>query len=87
LGLHPAVRTVVLVSAGSHLRRLRACCEALFPKGTRFLLTAVPEDSPSGTGSGKRLAVEYAKLFLYMMVLAFKARRTRRTPAPDRAPR
>src|SRR6266550_2717719 len=38
----PDVRSVLIVSSGWHLRRIRMCCRALFPHSIRFSLAAVP---------------------------------------------
>lgn len=65
---HPKVRSVLVVSGGSHLRRVRMCCRALLPRSVRFLLAGGPPDSD-------RLIAEYAKLFLYWIVLAIRPER------------
>src|SRR5258708_20274647 len=47
LGAHPGISSLLVVSSGSHLRRLRICCRALLPRKlkTSFLPTP-PHDAP-----------------------------------------
>jgi len=74
----PDVRSVLIVSSGWHLRRIRMCCRALFPPSIRFSLAAVPADSvPRGRiestrppEQDDRPIAECAKLLLYRIVLA-----------------
>lgn len=73
---HPAVRSVLIVSSGSHLRRIRLCCRAFLPTSVKFLLAEVPPDFASRSASESirragRLMAEYAKLCFYRIVLAF----------------
>ncbi len=69
---HPKVRSVLVVSTGSHLRRVRMCCRALLPRSVRFLFAA-------GSPDNDRLIAEWAKLFLYWIVLAILPKRVRET--------
>jgi hypothetical protein len=77
----PEVRSVLIVSSGLHLRRIRMCCRALLPGDVGFRLAAAPPDcaSRSTTAStwerdtDQRLIAEYAKLLLYRVVLAVRA--------------
>lgn len=82
---YPAIRTTLIVSSASHLRRIRMCCRAFLPTDVRYFLTAVP---PNHSGQSTlqpgarqdnedRLLAEYAKLLVYRMVLAIGPLRAR----------
>jgi hypothetical protein len=83
------VRSVLIVSSGAHLRRIRMCCRALLPEGVRFSLAQVPRDTSAGLtmealradDRADRLIVEYAKLLLYRITLAVLPKRGR-APVP-----
>ena len=45
LQAHPAVRSVMVVSSGFHLRRVRMCCGERLPEGPRWTFVAVPEET------------------------------------------
>jgi hypothetical protein len=64
---HPDVRSLLIVSSGSHLRRVRMCCRALLPGDVTFVL------APAAPDRDERLIGEYAKLCLYWLVLAARA--------------
>ncbi len=70
----PEVASVLIVSSATHLRRIRLCCRALLPKGTRVSLVAVPADAAPGEERDGRLIVECAKLLLYWVVLTALSR-------------
>jgi hypothetical protein len=73
LGRHPEVRSVLLVSSASHLRRIRLCCRAILPGGVTVALAAAPPDPASRPGGAASLLVEYAKLALYGLILGRRA--------------
>ena len=74
----PDVRSVLIVSSGWHLRRIRMCCRALLPHTVRFSLAAVPADSVARgriestrpPEQDDRPIAECSKLLLYRIVLA-----------------
>jgi len=47
LGARPGISSLLVVSSGSHLRRLRICCRALLPQGLRTSFLATPEENTS----------------------------------------
>jgi hypothetical protein len=73
LRLRPEVRSVLIISSGFHLRRVRICCRALLPRDIRFRLAAAPPDAASRGRIDYRLIAEYAKVLLYRLVLAVGA--------------
>jgi hypothetical protein len=44
---HSSVKSLMIVSSGSHLRRLRMCCRALLPRDVEFHLVAAAEETSS----------------------------------------
>lgn len=80
---HPEVRSVLIVSSGPHLRRIRLCCRALLPGQVSVRLAAVPArpqpQAPLAANArrqdGGPLLGEYAKLLLYRVLLALGAAR------------
>jgi uncharacterized SAM-binding protein YcdF (DUF218 family) len=47
LDAHPEIRSVLLVSSGTHLRRLRLCCRSLLSPGIELVFTAAPPSLPA----------------------------------------
>jgi DUF218 domain len=43
----PQNSSLIVVSSGTHLRRLRMCCRALLPQELKIRLRAVPEENPA----------------------------------------
>jgi hypothetical protein len=90
LDRHSDVGSVLVVSSGLHLRRVRMCCRALLPRRVAFALAAVPGETARATNESVRrqdglpgLIVECAKLALYGIVLGTRAFACRlRTPGP-----
>jgi len=77
----PHMRSLVIVSSGPHLRRVRACCRALLPEGVQLRFLATPDDGRltrsdwwRDAHSRKLVAKEVGKLFVYRLLLMAKAR-------------
>jgi hypothetical protein len=43
LPLHPEIASLLVISSGTHLRRLRLCCRALLPPNSKTYMRAVPQ--------------------------------------------
>jgi hypothetical protein len=73
---HSEVRSLLLLSNGIHLRRVRLCCRFLLPAGIRLAFIASPEGSTANSQHGASLwrqtaasLLELAKLLAYWIVL------------------
>ncbi len=77
LGAHPGISSLLVVSSGSHLRRLRICCRALLPRKlkTSFLATPAEDATPnrqnwrSDASPRKELLSECIKIAFYCILL------------------
>jgi hypothetical protein len=77
---HPVVKSLLVVSSGSHLRRVRMCCEALLPRNIEFHLVAAAEEVSSSEGRNwlserqtrKTLLLEFVKILAYSSVLPLR---------------
>ncbi|HEY6935706.1 MAG TPA: ElyC/SanA/YdcF family protein [Terriglobales bacterium] len=72
----PHIRSLVVVSSGPHLRRVRACCRALLPEGVQLCFLSTPDDGRLTRSEwwreaqGRKLvAKEVGKLFVYRLLL------------------
>jgi hypothetical protein len=73
---HPAIRSLLIVSVGYHLRRIFLCCQALFPRDREVRLISTTdselpiddEQETEGRGPGG-LVLESIKVLLYRLVL------------------
>lgn len=72
----PHIHSLVIVSSGPHLRRVRACCRALLPGRLELRFLAAPNDGWLTRGEWwrnrycRRLVVkEVGKLFVYRLLL------------------
>jgi hypothetical protein len=78
----PAIRSLLIVSAATHLKRAGMCCRRLLPASCRVRLIAVPPQIADGsplTGRAPRedsrtILLEWGKVILYRVVLAFCSR-------------
>lgn len=74
---HPEIRSLLVVSSGAHLRRVRMCCQVLLPEPLKWRIVAVVDENPWLNRDGwwrERHATalvlsELAKLLLYRLVL------------------
>ena len=80
LRARPNIRSVLVVSSGAHLRRVRMCCRALLPAELRVRLIAAPEEAPQpgqeygkGWAANAEVFVELFKLVVYRIVLVLRA--------------
>jgi hypothetical protein len=78
----PEIKSVLIVSSGFHLRRVRSCCRALLPRQTQVRFHGVPHEGTWWQSGRTRVLVllEFAKIPCYEVVLALHqiARRIRR---------
>jgi DUF218 domain len=72
----PHIRSLVVVSSGPHLRRVRACCRALLPARLQLRFLPVPNDDWLTRSdwwrdaySRRLVAKEVGKLFVYRLLL------------------
>ncbi|HXL22035.1 MAG TPA: hypothetical protein VOA78_06195 [Candidatus Dormibacteraeota bacterium] len=63
----PEITSLIMVSSGYHLRRVRLCCRALLPKAIRVTYAAVPGEAEV---PAREFALELLKLPFYGAVLA-----------------
>ena len=76
---HPQLSSLLVVSSGVHLRRLRICCRALLPRNVKTILLAVPEESTAlsprswwkDAPTRKTVLVELFKIICYAVFLPF----------------
>jgi len=82
---HSEARSVLIISSGSHLPRIRLCSRALLPPewNVQFLPSPDPEPQTSRKfwsrqlESGKAKLIEYLKLLLYQVVVRLPQRDVR----------
>jgi hypothetical protein len=88
LDAHPQISTLLIVSSGRHLRRLRICSRALLPRTIRTSFAASPEenatlnqrDSWNDARACKVVLYECIKIACYSLFLPFwKLARPRRS--------
>jgi hypothetical protein len=74
---HAAIRSVLIVSIGTHFLRVRMCCRRFLPQDRRIRYIAVGlsleelaarRERPESEGL-KRILVEWAKVLLYRLLL------------------
>jgi len=70
---HPEIHSVLLISSGTHLRRVKMCCRALLPVGIQSLLISEQQSSPE-IKKGKNAPVEstIAVVFELLKVMAYR---------------
>ncbi len=68
---HPGISSLLVVSSGPHLRRLRMCCRRLLRRNVRCSFVATPEDSGDNDSNGKAILVECFKIACYSVLLPF----------------
>jgi hypothetical protein len=77
LGAHPQISTLLVVSSGLHLRRLRMCCRALLPRNVQANFAATPQESvapveqngQSDVANRKSVLSECFKVACYLVFL------------------
>jgi len=68
---HPGISSLLVVSSGPHLRRLRMCCRRLLRRNVRCSFVATPGDSGDNDSNGKAILVECFKIACYSVLLPF----------------
>jgi len=75
LEMHPQLQSLIIVSSGFHLPRVRLCCRTLLPKRVRVKFVPVPNEQFYGYGKVferfRLILLELAKLCLYLLILTF----------------
>jgi uncharacterized SAM-binding protein YcdF (DUF218 family) len=79
LAEHPAISSLLIVSSGAHLRRLRICCRALLPRTATTSFLSVPEDTAtpnrpdwrSEDSPRRTVLLECLKIACYSLFLPF----------------
>ncbi len=82
LDANPELRSLILISNKTHLRRIRMCCRSLLPRGVEVALLAVPnsfsdsanEQSSAIQSTGSDL-LEFLKVLLYRVLLTLQPHR------------
>lgn len=76
---HPAVRSVLILSDASHLRRIRLCCRSLLNPGIECAYIATPDSGSPDTRGQERGShssvdelVEFLKVLLYWSLLRLR---------------
>jgi uncharacterized SAM-binding protein YcdF (DUF218 family) len=74
LGENPNIRSILVVSSDSHLRRIRMCCRSLLNAnvGLAFLAAPFPPDENSAFASAKEVLLELFKLAIYWALLKIR---------------
>ena len=68
---HPEISSLLVVSSGSHLRRLRMCCRRMLRRNVKCSFVATPEESGSMGSNRKAILLECFKIACYLVVLPF----------------
>lgn len=68
---HPEISSLLLVSSGSHLRRLRICCRRLLRRNVKCSFVAAPEESGNSGSNRKAILLECFKVACYAVLLPF----------------
>jgi uncharacterized SAM-binding protein YcdF (DUF218 family) len=79
LAAHPEAQSLLLISNATHLRRIRMCCQSLFPPGLQVTLLPVPNSflDPAGPQSSAMHStlsdlLELFKILAYRVLLTLK---------------
>jgi hypothetical protein len=79
LAANPEVRSVLLISKDTHLRRIRMCCQSLLPRGLELTLLPVPnslldpaDPQPSALQSTSSDLLELVKITIYRVLLTLR---------------
>jgi len=68
---HPEISSLLVVSSGSHLRRLRMCCRRLLRRKLKCSFVATPEESGENGSNRKAILLECFKVSCYLVLLPF----------------
>jgi hypothetical protein len=86
----PWICSLLVVSAGMHLKRLEMCCRQLLPRHCKIRLVAVPSEAADCSALGgmppregpREILLECVKVILYRGVLALAERRKKTAIGP-----
>jgi len=68
---HPEISSLLVVSSGSHLRRLRMCCRRLLRRNANCSFVAAREESGNNGLDRKAILLECFKIACYSVLLPF----------------
>lgn len=73
---HPEIRSVLVISNGAHLRRIRLCCRALLPRNWELAFVGAPTKTEDTSARSSFLddLEELGKLSAYSILLKLRAR-------------
>jgi hypothetical protein len=83
LALHPSIRSIVLTSCRSHLRRVAICCRAVLSPDCDITLTPAPSEPIRSPVSVLSAAIlEAFKTCIYSVLFVYRRWLSRRRPQP-----
>jgi hypothetical protein len=68
---HPEISSLLVVSSGSHLRRLRVCCRRLLRRNVKCWFVATPMEKGNNDSNRKAIMLEWFKIACYQVFLPF----------------
>jgi hypothetical protein len=68
---HPEISSLLLVSSGAHLRRLRMCCRRLLRRNVKCSFVATPEEGGNNSSNRGAIFLECFKIACYFVLLPF----------------
>lgn len=85
LDANPELKSLIVISNETHLRRIRMCCRSLLPRGVEVTLLAAPnslsdsvdQQSSAIQSTGSDL-LEFLKVLVYRVLLTLRSHRRRR---------
>jgi hypothetical protein len=68
---HPEITSLLVVSSGSHLRRLRMCCRRMLRRNVKCSFVSTPDESGKDSSNRKGILLECFKIGCYLVILPF----------------
>ena len=68
---HTEISSLLVVSSGSHLRRLRICCRRLLRRNVKCWFVATPAENGNDDSNRKAILLECIKITCYLGLLPF----------------
>jgi hypothetical protein len=68
---HPEISSLLVVSSGSHLQRLRMCCWRMLRRNVKCSFVATPGESGENASNRKGILLECFKIGCYLVILPF----------------
>ena len=68
---HREISSLLVVSSGSHLRRLRMCCQRMVRRNVKCSFVATPMGSRENGSNRKGVLLEFFKIGCYLVILPF----------------